>query len=60
MRYVALISKRSDSSSKHYMLSLCGESKEGFTKRVADCYIKPYDIPYWDVEVYELGEEIDL
>ena len=60
MRYVALIVRRSDWSSKNWMSSQGGESKERFVERVKNCYIKPYDIPYWDVEVYELGEEIDL
>lgn len=60
MRYVALISQKRDPSSKHYMLSQSGESEERFVERVKNCYIKPYDIPYWNVEVYKLGEEIDL
>lgn len=60
MRYVALIAKRHDSSSRHFTRSTYGETKERFVERVKNCYVRPYDVPYWDVEIFELGEEIDL
>lgn len=60
MRYVALISKRSDSSSRYFTRSAYAETKERFVERITKCYIKPYDIPYWDVEIFELGEEVAI
>lgn len=57
-RYIALIVKRNDCSNKHYMVSTSNESKERFIERVHNCYVKPYDIPYYDIEIYILGEQI--
>lgn len=59
MKYVALIVKRNDYSSKHYVVSIPNESKERFIERVNNCYVKPYSTPYYDVEMFELGESID-
>lgn len=59
MKYVALIVKRNDYSSKHYVVSTPNESKERFIERVNNCYVKPYSTPYYDVEMFELGESID-
>ena len=58
-KYIALVVKRNDFI-KHYVLSTPNESKESFINRVRNCYIKPYDIPYFDVEVFELGPELPL
>ena len=57
-RYIALIVKRNDYSNKHYALSTSNESKERFIERMHNCYVKPYDIPYYSVEIYILGEQI--
>ena len=57
-KYIALIVKRNDYS-KHYVVSTPNESKEKFIERVNNCYVKPYSTPYFDVEMFELGESID-
>ena len=58
MRYVALIQKRDTFGDRHYSISQPSETKEDFVKRMKNCYINPYATPYWDVEIYELGEQI--
>jgi hypothetical protein len=57
-KYIALV-VRLNNASKHYVLSSPGESKERFIERVNNCYVKPYSTPYFDVEMFELGESID-
>lgn len=53
MTYIALIQKRGDFGNRSYMVSQYGETEEQFKQRVHSCYEKPYDVPYWDIEIYE-------
>lgn len=57
-KYIALVVKR-DNGVKHYVMSAPNESKERFMERIHNCYTKPYSTPYFDVEMFELGESID-
>lgn len=56
MRYVALITKIGDYYTKHFVRSDYGESKESFIERINKHYIKSHETPYWEVNIYELGE----
>jgi hypothetical protein len=53
--YIALIS-RVDNSHQHYVKSSYNETKERFIERMKNCYIKPYSTPYFNLDIYELGE----
>lgn len=56
MIYIALIQKRTEFGNRHWVKSTPEETKERFIERISNCYIKPYDIPYWDVEIFEANE----
>ena len=58
MKYVALIQKRGEFGNRHYSISDGTETKERFIERMKNAYIKPYETPYWELEIYELGEPI--
>jgi hypothetical protein len=58
MKYVALIQKRNEFGNRHYSISDGTETKERFIERMENAYIKPYKTPYWDLEIYELGEAV--
>lgn len=58
MKYVALIQKRNEFGNRHFSISTENETKEHFIERMENAYIKPYETPYWELEIYELGESV--
>lgn len=58
--YIALIQKRGEFGNRSYIISPKGETKKSFLERIKNSYIYPYDTPYWEIEIYELGQSIDL
>ena len=55
-KYIATIENLKNGN-KTYTIST-NESKERFIERMENCYKKPYEIPYFHIDIYELGEEI--
>lgn len=58
MKYVALIQKRNEYGNRHFSVSVENETKESFIERLKNIYINPYETPYWELEIFELGEQV--